>query len=224
MDAPPPFAELREALESIANPADAAPMASYMKDRFVFLGIKSPPRREAQREHVAAGKFMSPAEIIDFADECWAQPEREFQYIGADFLRRWVKVLDAGHIADLERFISTKSWWDTVDNLATNVVGPLVQQFPELREVMDEFIDDPDFWIARTAILHQLKYKTGVDTDRLFSYAAKRAGDTEFFIRKAIGWALRQHSRVDPASVKKFVADHEHTLSGLSKREALRLM
>ncbi len=218
------ISDLREGLEAVAIPAKAPSMVAYMKGHFDFLGVSSPDRKAVQKDFLAAGKHSSAGEILSAVDQCWAQPEREFQYVGTEFLRRWVKKLDAGHMADIERFLSTKSWWDTVDGLATNVVGPLVQAHPELAQVMDQFIDDPDFWIARTAIIHQLKYKEAVDTDRLFAYAAKRAGDKEFFIRKAIGWALRQHSRVDPEAVRAFVAAHENELSGLSKREALRLL
>ncbi len=199
-------------------------MAAYMKGNFVFLGVKAPDRKAVQKEFVASAKYASAAEVIEMVDACWGQPEREFQYVGADLLRRWVAKLDAGHIADVERFIGSKSWWDTVDTLATNVVGPLVRANPELVSVMDEFIDDPDFWIARTAIIYQLKYKDAVDADRLFAYSKRRAGDTEFFIRKAIGWALRQHSRADPEAVRAFVAENEATLSGLTKREAQRLL
>ena len=142
--------------------------------------------------------------------------------MGADALRKHVKLLDAGHLAPLEELITTKSWWDTVDSLAAHTVGPLIAANPELAPVMDDWIVDDDIWLARTAIIYQLSYKERTDADRLFRYADQRAADTEFFIRKAIGWALRQYGRVDPDAVRAFVASREETLSGLTKREALK--
>ena len=89
-------------------------------------------------------------------------------------------------------------------------------------DVMDQWINSENIWVARTAILHQLFYKADADPDRLFEYCIRRAGDKEFFIRKALGWALRQYSRVDPEGVRAFVAENEAELSGLTKREALK--
>jgi len=117
--------------------------------------------------------------------------------------------------------LTTKSWWDTVDALAANVVGPLVRANPPLVAVMDEWIVDGDHWLVRTAILHQLHARGRTDTDRLFGYCTRRAGDREFFVRKAIGWALREYSKTDAAAVRQFVTTHPE-LSPLSAREALR--
>ncbi len=122
----------------------------------------------------------------------------------------------------VERLIRTKSWWDTVDVLAGHVVGPLVARNPGLTATIDAWIDDADFWIVRTAILHQLGYGADTDADRLFGYVDRRCSDTEFFIRKACGWALRQYARTDPEAVRAFVLDRGDRLSGLTRREALK--
>ncbi len=216
------IAELRTALEAVADPDQAEPMAAYMKHHFQFLGAKAPAVRLAAKPTLAAGKRATAAELIGFVDHCWAQPEREFQYVGASLLRKWIATLEAGHIDDLARYITTKSWWDTVDSLAAWCVGPLVKANPGLVDVMDRWIGSDDIWLARTAILHQLGYKADTDADRLFRYARARAEDPEFFIRKAIGWALRQYARQSPDDVRAFVAANDDRLSGLSKREALK--
>ncbi len=197
-------------------------MAAYMKNHFAFLGVRSPAARAASKPTVAAGKHADADELIAFADRCWKQPEREFQYVGCLVLRKWNSTLEPEHIEDLERLITTKSWWDTVDSLAPWSVGRLVFRNRELAEVMDQWINSENIWLARTAIIHQLSFKEDTDADRLFHYAETRAEDSEFFIRKAIGWALRQHARQDPERVRAFVAANEDRLSGLSKREALK--
>jgi 3-methyladenine DNA glycosylase AlkD len=213
---------LRQALEVVADPSQAEPMAAYMKNHFPFLGVKNPEVRAAMKPLLADSATFDASELLDVVDQCWAQPEREFQYVGALLLRRRGSVLDAGHIEDLEGYLTTKSWWDSVDSLAVHTVGPLVKRNPDLVSIMDDWIGDDNIWLARTAIIHQLMYKADTDRDRLFRYAERRADDTEFFIRKAIGWALRQYAREEPDAVRQFVADHEDRLSGLTKREALK--
>lgn len=117
--------------------------------------------------------------------------------------------------------MTAKSWWDTVDSLA-HAVGALVLAHPELAAEMDRWIADEDLWLRRVALLHQLDFGAQTDARRLFDYCARSAGETDFFARKAIGWALRQYSKTDPDAVCRFVAEHDAVLSPLSKREALR--
>lgn len=214
--------ELREALEAVADPDRVEPMTRYMRDQFPFLGVTSPVVRKAAKPTLDSAREASGDEIVTFVDRCWDQPEREFQYVGVILLRRRVEILEPGHLEDLERYITTLSWWDTVDGLAAWSVGPLVRANPELVEVMDAWVDDENIWLARTAIIHQLSYKAGTDGDRLFRYAQARAADTEFFIRKAIGWALRQYAREEPDRVRAFVEANRRQLSGLTVREALK--
>lgn len=211
---------LRNSLGEVADASQAPKMSAYMKDRYEFLGIKSPARKLAARTTLKVSRTASPGELVEFAGACWAQPEREFQYVATDALCANVRRLRASDLGEVEQLIVTKSWWDTVDALASQTVGGLVAAHPELVVVMDEWIDSENMWLARTAILHQLKYKEEVDPNRLFRYSLSRAGDTEFFIRKAIGWALRQHAKVDPDAVYAFVDQYADKLSGLTKREA----
>lgn len=214
--------ELRDALMAVAVHENAAPMSKYMRDQFEFLGVKSQPRKALSKPFFAAAKTASTDDLIAFVDACWAEPEREFQYVGCELLRREAKRFEPERLDDLARYVTTGSWWDTVDALAAHPVGTLVRNYPELAKTMDVWIDDEDFWLARTAILHQLRYKAATDTDRLFSYVDARAADTEFFIRKALGWALREYAKVEPDEVAAFVAEREELLSGLTKREALK--
>jgi len=204
------------------DPVAAREMRSYMRDQFTFVGIQNAARTAIARDAFSGLGHPSVHDLITFAHACWARTERDYQYVAAKHLRRHVRVLPASAIDDLRALVVTKSWWDTVDELARNVVGPLVLAHPELVSVMDEWIDDPDIWLARTAILHQCTYKGATDPDRLFRYCLRRSADTEFFLRKAIGWALRDYSKVDDAAVRSFVAAHDSELSGLSRREALR--
>lgn len=216
------FENLATDLRASANPDKAPKMIAYMKDQFPFLGITSPERKALQKPLLTCARSATADEVLDVAGQCWDADEREFQYVGSELLRARAKTLRATDLDRLHNFIVTKSWWDTVDALAAHPVGTVVKANPELTAVMDQWIDDPNMWVARTAILHQLRYKTDLDEDRLFGYAIKRAGDTEFFIRKALGWALRDYARVAPDAVRGFVAAHEDELSGLTKREATK--
>jgi 3-methyladenine DNA glycosylase AlkD len=213
---------LRTALEAVADEERAEPMAHYLRDQFPFLGAQAPVLRRAAKPTLDAGRGATGDELVAFADRCWAEPEREFQYVGVLMLRRWVGALESRHLDDLRRFVVTKSWWDTVDSLAAWSVGPLVRADPDLVGTMDRWIADENIWLARTAILHQLSFKADTDGDRLFRYAELRSGDTEFFIRKAIGWALRQYAREEPDRVRTWVEVNRDHLSGLTVREALK--
>lgn len=213
--------QLRAGLVAVADPERRPAMEAYMRDQFVMLGVSSPARREAQKPFLAAARKATGEQVMQAAELLWAQPEREFQYVAADLLKRSGKRLGPEHLDRLKGLVQAKSWWDTVDTLASNPVGTVVQRH-DLQSVMDVWIDDPDLWVARTAILHQLKYRDATDEARLFRYCERQAAHTDFFIRKAIGWALRQYGKTEPDAVRAFVAAHEHELSGLSKREALK--
>ena len=116
--------------------------------------------------------------------------------------------------------MTTKPWWDTVDALAARVVGPLVARHPELVAAMDEWAVDDDMWVVRTALLHQLIYKEATDAERLFDYCSRQAGHTDFFMRKAIGWALREYAKTDPAAVRAFVHAHAAAVRAVRARGA----
>jgi 3-methyladenine DNA glycosylase AlkD len=222
---PDPLVErLAAAYEHARDPEAATAMAAYMRDQFPFVGIKTTPRRAIDRQIVAGLDPPTEERLRVVAEECWRRPEREYQYFATEYLARHVAVCSAEALGWIRPLITTKSWWDTVDALAANVVGEIVRRHDGQAARMDQWVDDPDLWLARTAILHQLRWKAATDADRLFRYCLARAGDREFFIRKAIGWALREYSKTDPDAVETFVAHHETALSGLSRREALKVI
>lgn len=197
-------------------------MAAYMKDHFEFLGLSAAVRRSTQKPVLIQSASADNDELLDFAEACWAEEEREFQYTAVDVLRKRAAALEPTDLDRLHSLVSTKSWWDTVDHLAAHIVGALVRRHRELSADMDVWVLDDDLWVARTAMLHQLMWKDDTDPDRLFRYAESQSGHPDFFMRKAIGWALRQYARIDPDAVRAFVAAHDQELSGLSKREALK--
>lgn len=210
---------LRAAFEPAADPDRAVAMAAYMRDQFAFFGIPTPLRRRLMKEALAGLAPPTERELARIAVALWDEPERELQYAGCDLLRRHIGVAGPGFLAVAGTLLRTKPWWDTVDDLAAHTVGPLVRRHPELVAVMDEWVTSEHLWTARTAILHQLPYGADADAERLFRYCRLRAADTDFFIRKAIGWALRQHAKVDPVAVDRFV-DATPELSPLSVRES----
>lgn len=205
------------ALETRADPERAPAMAAYMKGHFAFLGIPSPERRAAQKEALGDWKAPTADDLDAFARACWARDEREYQYAACDTLVRHVKRVGSEVLVLAEHLITTKPWWDTVDLLAARVVGPHAD-----RPTIERWLVSGDLWLERTAILHQLGYGERTDADFLFRACLIHAASTEFFLRKAIGWALRQYARTDPEAVRAFVAAHADELSGLSKREALK--
>ena len=211
---------LREALQAAADPSRAPGMEAYMRDQFCFLGVTAPARRQAQKPFVASFRDAGGDALLDAADALYAEDERELQYVALDLLKRYARKLEPHHLDRLQTLVLTKSWWDTVDTLAAHPVGTVVQRHG-LQDAMDRWIEHDDLWVARTALLHQLRYRADADEARLFRYCLRQADHSDFFIRKAIGWALRQHARVRPEAVRAFVGAHADQLSGLSKREAL---
>lgn len=204
-----------------ARDSERAPaMAAYMRDLFPFLGIQSPAQRVLAREVLAGLPRPAEGDLRDVAEGCWALPEREYQYFACGLLRRHARACSAGFLETARFLVVTKPWWDTVDTLAAHLVGTLVSAHPELVSAMDEWVGADDMWLVRTAILHQLRYKERTDADRLFRYCTRQAGHTDFFVRKAIGWALREYAKTDPVAVRAYVTGHR--LAPLSAREALK--
>ncbi|WP_412542381.1 DNA alkylation repair protein [Longispora sp. K20-0274] len=216
------LAALTSAFEGAADPERAVAMSAYMRDQFPFLGIPSPARRKLSREVWRELPKPTGAELDAVVRACWALKEREYHYFGTDYAARHVRVAGPEFLDTVRFLLVTHSWWDTVDALASHVVGPLVTASPELAATMDAWARDENLWLARTAVLHQLGYKERTDAGRLFGYCADLAGHRDFFIRKAIGWALREYGYTEPALVREFVAAHRGVLSPLSVREALK--
>ena len=208
---------VEQALQPMADATRASGMAAYMKHQFAYLGIATPVRRAACKPLIRTfdGDSLAAAQAL------WRKTEREYQYVACDLLRHQAKHLDGNALPQLETLVQSKSWWDSVDALAP-VFGEIVLRERNLAARMDQLIEADNFWLRRIALLHQLSWKRETDEKRLFAYCLQCAGEQEFFIRKAIGWALRQHARVAPDAVQVFVDKHRERLSPLSVREALK--
>lgn len=150
---------LTVAYAGAADPVRAAGMRSYMKDVSPFLGIPTPERRALSRTVLAGTPRPGEDDLTAVALRCWALPEREYQYFAVDYLRRYTARCSSAFLPVARELIVTRPWWDTVDLLAAHVVGGLVAADPRLTAVMDDWIADDDLWLARTALLHQLRYK-----------------------------------------------------------------
>jgi len=205
---------LIHAFYASSNQDVAEGQAAYMKDLFPFLGIAAPLRRQLQRTHFP--KTDDRLEVETWIYALWDRDEREFQYAALDLAEKHKKLLT---LPLLEELVSTKSWWDSVDLLASKLVGHIA-----LPQEMDRWIKDKNMWIRRSALLFQLKKKEKTDEKRLFAYIERTAHEKEFFIRKAIGWALREYSKSRPSVVQSFVEKMGDSLSPLSIREGSKYL
>ena len=221
-----------EQLRAHGDSSKATAMRKYMKDQFAFFGVQSARRRESLERSLravypsterSAYSAVPPSAVLPLAEALFARNERELHLDAVDILTKRAEALSVQDLPSLERLIMTKSWWDTVDLLASGCVGSVVLRSRRAgSEVMDAWIRSPNMWVRRAALLHQLKYKERTDEERLFGYIRRCLHEREFFITKAIGWVLRQHARLEPRAVQRFVLKHEAELAPLSKREALK--
>lgn len=204
------------------NEDNAKYMKAYMKDNFEYLGIKTPLRKELEKEFL---KEKSKEALIDkeLVRELWRNEYREFQYVALDYLVKQKKKLQKEDITFIRELIVTKPWWDTIDLIASHLVGEICKKYPELiYEYILNWSTDENMWIRRTAILYQLKYKQDTDRNILEKVIKDNIEDEEFFIRKAIGWVLREYSKTNKDWVSEFVANNR--LSKLSKKEASKYL
>lgn len=217
--------DLKIALEAVAEPGRAAPMQAYMRDQFVFLGVAAPQRRMAARGLLVGLKGIDADVLLEHAQLLWQQPQREYQHVALDMLALHRRQLGVEHLPALLGLARQRAWWDSVDGMA-GIVGDVLQA--ELRRGgdghahMDAALQHEDFWLRRIAMLHQLGWRGDTDAGWLFGAALALAPEDEFFIRKAIGWALRDYARHAPAEVLAFATEHRQQLSPLSYREALK--
>ena len=210
------------ALAPLAGTADATGMQAYMKDVAPFLGVATPERRCALRSAWSGLEPLDPDEVAEAARSLWRLPEREYQYAACDLIGRHVRGLPGGFVADpLQDLLTKKPWWDTVDSLGSVAVTPLVARYPEQVDLMWAWLDSGDRWLIRAALQHQRGLNERTDLGRLFAMCDRFAADREFFIAKAIGWALRDVTGWDPVAVQSFVDEHPD-LSSVARREATR--
>ena len=213
--------DLVKELKAVANPDDAVAMKAYMKNKFEFLGVKTPARRK-----LAKAFFKPQTDLVidwNFINEAWNYPYRELQYVALDYLEIRKKLLAPSDLPRLKKLAQTKSWWDTVDFL-DRLVGSIIAQFPETKATILSWSCDEDIWLRRLAIDHQLLRKEETDIEIFEKILVNNLGQTEFFINKAIGWALRDYSKTNPNWVKDFIERHRAEMAALSIREGSKYL
>jgi 3-methyladenine DNA glycosylase AlkD len=209
------------ALSPLADQHRALPMAAYMKDVAPFLGISAAPRRKALIAAWSDLVLPSSAELGAAAEVLMALEYREYHYAAYDLIDRYRRVCDEYF---LDRYVTelltTKPWWDTVDGLATAAVSPLCREF-DAQWLVEEWSESGDRWLIRAAITHQRGWKQETNFSVLFELCDRHWGDPEFFIAKAIGWALRDAARIDPAYVREFLSSRRR-VNTVAEREIRR--
>jgi 3-methyladenine DNA glycosylase AlkD len=222
-----PYQDLLAFLEAAADPSKAPGMAAYMRDQFPFLGLNKPERQKLCRAFFKAAKKDGEVDWA-FVDECWQRAEREFQYVACDYLAALKEHLVPDDLERIKHLATTKPWWDTVDNLDVTA-GSITRAYPQTKPVMLAWSCDnaspQSLWLRRIAIDHQLMAKDATDTALLAQIIennlapAAGAFASEFFINKAIGWALRDYSKTNPTWVRAFIDTHREHMAKLSIRE-----
>ncbi|HYD96609.1 MAG TPA: DNA alkylation repair protein [Noviherbaspirillum sp.] len=228
-DTPPGFSAqalarfVGDALRRRADPEKARQMAAYMKTDMPFHGVQKPDLEPVLR---AMKERFAPASQADYEEgvrALWQLPHREEKYAAIEFAIRHRQYIASPSLPLYEQLIREGAWWDLVDPVATMLAGRLLLlQRAITAAAMERWVRDDHMWLRRAALLAHLKHKTQTDTRQLFAYCVLLAGEKEFFIRKAIGWALREYAKTDPGAVRAFLQDHRTMLSALSLREASR--
>ena len=216
------FNKLYEEMIQHKNEEQAQKMSKYMLNKFEYIGIKTPERREIFKNFF---KEYKNEEKIDweFVNNCWENKYREFQYVAADYLKNMKDKLTIDDIPKLKQFILKKSWWDTIDNLDMTI-GALALKDSNVNKILLEWSLDENIWLRRIAIDHQLLRKEKTNTELLEKILKNNLGQTEFFINKAIGWALRDYSKTNPEWVKTFIEENKEKMAKLSIKEASKYL
>lgn len=209
--------DIFKTLRAAADPDKALQMSAYMRNQFDYLGIPTPIRRKLSSDYL---KGIDKRYVDwDFVFVCWQQAEREFQYLACEYLRKLLPMLTPNDIPDLRKLATTKSWWDTIDSLDT-IIGDIALRYPQVNKTLLAWSIDTNFWLRRIAIDHQLSRRDKTDIALLTTIITNNFGQKEFFINKAIGWALREYSKTNPAWVRDFIARNRDKMAKLSIREA----
>lgn len=198
-------------------------MSRYMKNLFPFVGIASPYRKEIFKQHIAKNGLPVYKELFAIIKSCYAQPEREYHYFAIDLAGKFAKKADESFVPIMQFMITENSWWDSVDSVASNCTRDFFKKnIPLQIPVTRKWMNSENVWLQRAAILFQLNYKSDTNEKLLYKYILELKDSKEFFIQKAIGWALREYSKTNPESVKSFLT--ENKLAKLSIREASKYL
>ncbi|MTI20623.1 DNA alkylation repair protein [Fulvivirga sp. RKSG066] len=214
---------LQQHLESARNDVEAERMSAYMKGHFQFLGIKAPDRKRLLSSFLKQHGKPNREELSDVIIGLWSLPYREYQYCAMEIAQKVIKKPLPDDMLTVTYMLEYKQWWDTIDFIASNLVGHIFEHDHEAKHTyFNKWIASKDMWLNRTAILFQLKYKEKTDSELLTKAILPHVASKEFFHQKAIGWALRQYSKFNRDWVSEFINQHE--LAPLSKREASKYL
>lgn len=208
----------------MGNEDIAEKQAKYMRYRFPFFGLMNAVRDQYWKEFQETEGKLDRTQTIEFAKCCITYPEREMWYIASQVLKLNKKRLKAEDLDFIKEMIVKSDWWDIVDLLASNCIGAICINFPELREEVNSWIHSENFWLRRTVIIYQLGYGKQTDEEVLYKHILLTCHEKEFFIRKAIGWALRSYSKINPESVRSFIETNQDKLSNLSVKEGSKYL
>ena len=222
------IAELRAGLKAAADPERAAGQQAYMKSAMPFYGVRMPEIRRLSRAAAEAHPSLSREAWLATIEALWWQAERrEERHAALELLaaKRYRQHASPALLDLLERLIVSGAWWDYVDPIAINQVGPLLRDHrTEIEPHLLAWSVGEDIWLRRSAILAQLKFKADTDWPLLQQFIEPSRESTEFFLRKGIGWALREYSKTEPDRVLNYVRTNRGVLSGLTKREGLKVL
>ena len=212
------YFDIKKRFEEKEDKENAAQMAKYMRDQFVFYGLPTPKRKALYKDFLKEEKKSGQIDWA-FLDRCYEDEHREFQYLVCDYLTVMDNFLAYDDIPRIKAYIKCKSWWDTTDSL-DRVIGQIGLRDSRVDALMLEWSLDDDFWVRRVAIDHQLCRKEKTNTELLEKILVNNFGSDEFFINKAIGWSLRDYSKTNPEWVRAFVEKHAVRMAKLSVKEA----
>lgn len=220
----PMVQQLTHAMQQAADPTKAGPMQAYMKTAQPFYGVQAGPRQKLFKTIARQFKQISREAYGQIIDELWRGHYREDQYQAIEVAQYYKTYHTKESWPIYEGMIRTATNWDTLDGLASWLIGPLILRHRELENELVKWSVDDNMWVRRASLLAHLHHKQQTNTHLLSELILRLAHEQEFFIRKAIGWVLRDYSYTDPAWVESFVTQHSDKLSGLSKREALKVI
>lgn len=208
---------IKDLFEKNKHQENAIKMSQYMKNQFLFYGIVVPQRKNLYKEFLKQEKRTRTIDWL-FLDLCFLDDHREFQYLVYDYLLALKKYLTYEDILTIQKYIQTKSWWDTVD-IFSKIIGYIGLHDIRVGQLMIQWSTNPDMWLRRVAIIHQLGYKDKTSTDILKIIIINNLGSHDFFINKAIGWSLRNFSKTNPQWVKTFIEQYKKQMNKLSIKE-----
>jgi 3-methyladenine DNA glycosylase AlkD len=210
-------------LAACADEERAIEMAAYMKSAVPFYGVPKPERLSIIRAFKKQYAPDSQAQYLANVQALWQLPHREEKYLAINYAEQFPAFIAPPALSLYEQMVRQGAWWDYVDVIAGHLVGKVLLENESLvRPLVDSYVDDADLWIRRTALLSHLDHKDKTSQKHLFAYCLKLAHEKEFFIRKAIGWALRQYSYSDPEAVRRFLEKNRARLSPLSYNEGAK--